>query len=278
MRVVLSLTTIPNRIYLIKKVILSILNQSVHFDALYFNVPEMSLKNIPYKIPLFIKNINDERFILNRCIDYGPITKLIPTLEKETDPDTIIIICDDDQIWAKNTLELFLIKQKEFPNDALSLSGFCIGKFPFLFQIDCKSETDPLVDWIQGTTGILIKRCMLNTEKLKDYSKVQINERILRRNDDHWINYHLHCNHINRRKIAGDSEKYFSDGDIRRVDAISGRVGIFQLEILYICLSLNIYNKTLPIHFNTTKYGFVIAFVIIIFLIAILNKIISLKK
>lgn len=258
MRVVISLTTIPNRIFYVKKVLYSILHQSAHFDALYFNIPNVCKKNNKkYKIPLYLKIIDDKRFILNRCEDYGPITKLIPTLEKETNPDTIIIVCDDDQIWGKNTLTYFLQKQKEYPNEALSLSGFCIGKFPFYFQVINDSNSDTLVDWIQGTTGILIKREMLNIEKLKDYSQFPKSKQILQRNDDHWINFQLHQNNVNRRKIAGDCKKYFFEQEIRNINAISSRLGIFQFEVLYVCYILKCYHRKLPLTLENAKYGIV---------------------
>ena len=35
----------------------------------------------------------------------GPATKLIPTLEVETDPDTIIVVIDDDTVYPRHLLE-----------------------------------------------------------------------------------------------------------------------------------------------------------------------------
>lgn len=242
MRVAISLTTIPPRLGRIKRVIYSILRQTAGFDALYLNIPLKSKKGEEYTIPDFIHNISDPRFILNRCErDYGPITKLLPTLEKETDKDTVIICCDDDNLWAPNTLDLFLQNHKKYPGDALSLSGFCIGKFPLYFQLVSTCNTTVCVDWIQGTHGILISRGMLSADALLDYSKFEPgNHDLLSRNDDHWISYNLHINKIIRRKIPGECDKYFIPTFSGRIGAISSDP-MFMLNVFKICRLVGIY-------------------------------------
>ena len=42
---------------------------------------------------------NKELQIVRGEKDYGPITKLLPTLSIETNPTTLIIILDDDHIY-----------------------------------------------------------------------------------------------------------------------------------------------------------------------------------
>ena len=275
MRVIVSFTTIPSRIVFCKDVILSILNQTHSFDRLYFNIPKKSNKGIAYRIPDSISSIADPRFILNRCnVDYGPITKLLPTLERETDPETVILCCDDDSIWHPKTLQLFLRKHKAHPEDALSLSGFCLGKFPLYFQGVSNTPIDIEVDWIQGTHGILIKRKMLDTRSLLDYSCFVGKEKLLIANDDHWITYNLNKNGIKRYKIAGNCKKYFLQSDAKRIDAISGNLLSFNTGILKICYILSIYNRNVPLLYADNTWSLPILIVIILILLAIYKSII----
>jgi len=96
-RVVISLTTIPPRLPKLKKSLEALQNQNV--DAIYLNIPYICNKTNTRYDPLPDYLTSMENISIVRCEDYGPLTKLLPTLAKETDPSTIIIICDDDMIY-----------------------------------------------------------------------------------------------------------------------------------------------------------------------------------
>jgi len=94
-RIVVSLTTTPYRIDKLKTNLDSILNQSIKPDKIYLNVPyNFKRANLEYIIPEWLKRYS--AVVINRCKDYGPLTKLAPTLEQELAPETIIITLDDD--------------------------------------------------------------------------------------------------------------------------------------------------------------------------------------
>ena len=72
-------------------------------------------------------NIFKDKFnnvIINTCEDYGPITKLYPTLLKETDPDTIIICIDDDKEYDKYLIENLLKGSTKYPEKCICVSGW----------------------------------------------------------------------------------------------------------------------------------------------------------
>ena len=99
--IVVSFTTTPHRIEDIKPVLKSIERQSIKPNKIYVNVPwKFKRTNQEYVIPNWLKIYPN--IIINRTQDYGPATKLIATLEKETDPSTIIITVDDDTIYPKH--------------------------------------------------------------------------------------------------------------------------------------------------------------------------------
>ena len=63
-------------------------------------------------------------------VDYGPICKLIPGVLHETDPDTLILIVDDDQIYSERLVQELSTHAKNFPNAAISFAGGTLGTFP----------------------------------------------------------------------------------------------------------------------------------------------------
>ncbi len=103
-RVVVSFSTIPSRMGSISDVIKNLENQTFTPDAVYFNLPYKSLRE-EKDYPDFVVPDTHLNVIVNRCEDIGPLTKLSPTLEKEKDPETIIITIDDDIIYQDHVLE-----------------------------------------------------------------------------------------------------------------------------------------------------------------------------
>ena len=100
-KVVVSLTTIPPRLPKLEKVLLALSNQP-EVDIVYLNLPYIcdKTKTAYDPLPVFLHGI--DKLKIQRCKDYGPLTKLLPTLETELDPSTIIIICDDDMLYEGN--------------------------------------------------------------------------------------------------------------------------------------------------------------------------------
>lgn len=108
-RVVVSLTTLPSRIGGVVETIDSLLQQTLQPDAIYLNVPSASerFKEESYVIPPHLSKLDKVR--VRRTEDYGPVTKLIPTLDEERDPNTLIITVDDDMMCVSVTQTLFTI-------------------------------------------------------------------------------------------------------------------------------------------------------------------------
>ncbi|CAN0259848.1 unnamed protein product, partial [Discosporangium mesarthrocarpum] len=124
MRVVVSLTTLPSRIQHIKPVLDSLKAQAVRPSAIYLIVPEFSLRESRgYDIPLFILE-DPELTIIRSEVDYGPATKLIPLLQVETRPETVIITVDDDTWYPSSLLRDLAVAANRLPNMAVGLTGY----------------------------------------------------------------------------------------------------------------------------------------------------------
>src|SRR5688572_10336454 len=120
-RIVISLTTTPNRLPYIRDTVKSLTNQIIPANAVYLNIPHVSRKGVPYIIPEWLKE--EDGIILNRCEDMGPITKIAPTLELEKDPNTIIIVVDDDEIYPNCLVQKYLKYCDEYKDEALTFGG-----------------------------------------------------------------------------------------------------------------------------------------------------------
>jgi hypothetical protein len=111
-RVVLSFTTTPGKIGNIKPIINSILDQTVSVNQIALNIP----KTITYNIPdYFTKFANIYRSGKN----YGVGNKIIPTLLREGERDTIIIYVNDTHILGKDFIENMIDYHETFPNKVI---------------------------------------------------------------------------------------------------------------------------------------------------------------
>lgn len=271
MRIVGSMTTIPDRIFLIENVVDSILNQTRKLDCLYLNIPVVSAKGKEYIIPEFLKQ--KANLIINRCEDYGPITKLLPVLDIETDPDIYIITFDDDRTVHKDVVKIIEKKIRKYPHCALSFSGWNVGKFPFYLECHDKNSSDIEVDWIQGCHSITYPRKSLNKNKL--IHAFYTGPSFLKRHDDHKISAYLEKNGIRKISIGKDAEKYFVSAPCCKTDAISGgdswwgKIKYFSQVVYTVSYfhSLNLYHRQYHDFYKTTTFK-ILAIIILLLLLA----------
>jgi hypothetical protein len=116
MKYIISFTTSPTRIHKCKSMLDSLLNQTVKPDLIILNIPHVFARTSEeYDIPKFV----EDNTLINRADrDYGPGTKVIPTVKYLKDNnfnpvETRIIYLDDDVIYPLTMLETM----KSMPND-----------------------------------------------------------------------------------------------------------------------------------------------------------------
>ena len=116
-KIVVSMTTTANRAPFLQQTLNSIMAQTVQPNSIELNIPH-TYKRHDLE-PVDIKTI-PAGFSIFRCEDYGPATKLLPTLQRYAQQDVIIIYCDDDRVYKSNWIERLLKVHKN--ND-----GCCIA-------------------------------------------------------------------------------------------------------------------------------------------------------
>ena len=167
MKIIVSLTTIPSRLHDnnelgIKDCIKSLLNQSYENYEIHLNVPEINEKTREqYIIPDWLKSIEGKLKIF-RTEDYGSITKIVPTLLREKDPDSIIIVCDDDLVYHEDMVSEQVLNQSKFTFDAavgydgMSLKTPTYGDVRDYYFTSCKKNGEVKV--LQGYKTVSYKR------------------------------------------------------------------------------------------------------------------------
>ena len=173
---ILCLTTTPKRINLLNHTLESIQKQTIQPTLLILNIPHFSKRfKTKYTIPDFINKNEYPNLVIIRCDDYGPATKILPTLEfankKENHKDYThlfskkmndvpIIFIDDDQYYHEKMSEYFLIYSKQQPNNTLCMRGGIIKRHKPLYRIfyDSYKIKEPLnVHIFSGWKGVFVK-------------------------------------------------------------------------------------------------------------------------
>ena len=245
MRIVCSLTTLPGRISKIKKTLLSLNNQRIPFDAIYLTLPEKCYRlSEPY--PDIPEDIAELCTIVRVPQDYGPVTKILGGLLKESRPDTVIITVDDDWEYPRTFVEEYLRAHKRLPDKALASTGAIIGTSPFRYSLICNREKinfgqffskkpesyETPVDILYGYSGVLyLRKFFPEKDRLEaDFLAGVFEDEDLFLHDDVYISSYLNNNHVPRSviQISYDLE----EEDEKSSDAISGNMARFLVGFM----------------------------------------------
>jgi hypothetical protein len=276
-RIVGSMTTLPGRIHNIKIPIKSILSQTLKLDVLYIHIPQKTLNGKTYNIPHNFLSEYKDRIIINRIPqDFGPITKLAPILDLETDPNTYIITFDDDIVVNRRLLQAYINKLEKWPNTCLAMSGVCKGNIPFLFQFVVNNKKDHPVDWIQGVHTVMYKRSFFTTTNdLVLFESQGPMSNILMFNDDHRISLYLASRGVPRVSLGYNIKDYLYKYTEQQPDALSMRSAIIMDHykiIKHYGDKRNIYNGAYKITNSIVFLGFLPIMISGIVIILIVSK------
>lgn len=126
--------------------------------------------------------------------DYGPLTKLFPTLIAETDPETLIITVDDDKCYHKDTVKHIAWYSMQEDNVAWGDCGWGFQRVPH--EIEVVPIYVPFVFRGQGGRDVqVLQACCGNGYRRKFFQNLlklsQIPPRCFT-TDDLWISGYLH--------------------------------------------------------------------------------------
>ena len=209
---IVSITTSPRRIKLMKNTLDSILNQTHPPDLIRINIPKQFKRTGQYydDIPDFIKN-NDKIQIFQYEEDYGPIMKLLPTLlDYSEHPNANIIYVDDDVLMLPHTIETFIKYININPNFVYCLSGFNYKGDKKRWLVN---HTPSYVNVPEGYMSVCLSNAVI--KKIKQNSSIEDYYRFFSKNeycftsDDLMIGNFLAMNNILIYEIHDDKANFY---------------------------------------------------------------------
>lgn len=167
---IVTLTTVPSRLLLeheygLSAVLHSLCKQTYTDYEVHFNIPHIyNVTKEEYIIPDWLISLEKQYKHLKifRTEDYGPPTKFVPTLHRVSDPETIIIVADDDLIY-RNEMVSEHIKYQSQLDGVIGYDGR--GRYPAKYN-------DLRDSWILCTTEIV------KTSRLQHYKTVSYKRKI----------------------------------------------------------------------------------------------------
>ena len=132
MNIVLTLTTIPARVHNttyrfdVRQAIKALGNLNHNEYEVHFNIPHnYSVTGEEYIVPDWLNEMSSNHSCLKifRTEDYGSVTKLLPTVQRITDGDTIIITCDDDMVYHPELINEHVKNQDKWPDYLVGYDG-----------------------------------------------------------------------------------------------------------------------------------------------------------
>lgn len=125
--VIISLTTIPTRLSRdipegLVICIDSLISQNYENYEIHFNIPYINKYTQElYYVPQWL--MEKPKVKIFRTEDYGSITKLLPTLKRVTDPETILIIVDDDLVYHPEMINAHIKNRQMWPECPVGYDG-----------------------------------------------------------------------------------------------------------------------------------------------------------
>lgn len=113
-RLIVSLTSFPERMYEIHFTLYSLLNQSLKPDEIVLWLAREQFPNGEADIPQIVLNLQKNGLTIKWCEDLRSYKKLLPALKEY--PDDIIVIVDDDVYYPQSWLEKLYKQHLKTPN------------------------------------------------------------------------------------------------------------------------------------------------------------------
>ena len=124
--IVLTLTSIPSRYSNLPRKFKYLEKQTQKPDFVELNIPR-NYRRFPGELPA-LPTLPDWVTVKFCEIDYGPATKVLPTIQRWYNEDVDLLICDDDRIPDKRWVERLAFTRKERPKDIITERGWNINE------------------------------------------------------------------------------------------------------------------------------------------------------
>ncbi|MEI0796108.1 hypothetical protein R4L75_09220 [Brachyspira pilosicoli] len=189
-KLIVSLTTFPQRIYDIDVVLFSLLNQTIKPDKIILWLSVEEFPNLEDSVPLHILNMRKFGIEIEFCNNLYSYNKLIHSLKKY--PNDIIVTADDDIYYEYDWLEKLYNAYLENPNYIhchrahkikFDKKGNILPYNEWESQIYSDNTELSYINFFTGVGGILYKYNLL----YKDVLNEKLFMKLSPKNDDIWF-------------------------------------------------------------------------------------------
>jgi hypothetical protein len=228
---IVSLTTVPQRINLIKPTLISLLRQKTKPKRIEINLGTDLFQGV--EIPTYLQNMKTIK-VYWQTIDYGPATKLISTLERYQTHSEKIVVVDDDMYYSENLItDLMAADIKSNGQQVFCINGFLIGR-------DLKSEsavTDRIlssgckkVAIVEGCGGYILRSYHLDCNSLLNLEHAPARAFF---DDDVWISGHLSKAGIEKIQITTGKRKSLVNTTVPAIDNTTSNRSQLRTDIMH---------------------------------------------
>lgn len=172
-RIIVSLTSFPQRMYDIHYALYSLLTQSYKPDMVVLWLAEEQFPRKEADIPQEVLRLKENGLTIKWCHDSKSYKKLIPSLHEF--PHDIIVTADDDVYYASDWLEHLVDAYKEEPQYIHCHRAHLIQFFPdgslqpyVQWKFDYKDTRPSFKHFFTGVGGILYPPQSLDNEVLRE--------------------------------------------------------------------------------------------------------------
>ncbi len=181
--IVVSLTTIPSRIGMLETVLKGLLDQKCAPAKVILNVPGYSKREeCAYVLPAFLQGLKGVE--VHRCEDWGPATKVLPSLLR-MEADQAVLVVDDDRIYPHDFVALADKYSQEMPDIALCFAGWVVPEdltdrattiwsnlrlLPPAPVRASRLRHPYEIDIVQGVMGYVVRARFFDLTRLVDFS------------------------------------------------------------------------------------------------------------
>jgi hypothetical protein len=223
---IVSLTTVPRRIGLIKPTIVSLLKQRLAPKEIHINIGADYFGKSP--VPEFLNDLQVVK-VFAEPKDCGPATKYLYTL-KRVHADQLLVILDDDMYYPDTLIEDLVQADAHYgQKSAVCINGLRVPKSFRSFDRESDREIksgSKRVAIVEGCGGYTLRGRFFKTDL---FNLTGAPARAFF-DDDFWVSGHLSRNQIAKYQIAGRKKRKSLVNTIE--SAISGDREALQSEMM----------------------------------------------
>jgi hypothetical protein len=248
---IVSLTTLPSRIHLLRPTLDSLASQTHKPDGIFLCLPRWSTREqCAYERPSWLSAYEPLVRIVPCDEDYGPGTKLLGCLPHLPNPCCLVIV-DDDLVYRPFVLKVLYERQMA---DIRSSFSFCTDPMPPVRP----SVNEVIVEVGQGADGFSFFSS--NLDGIIQYAETVLQNPHLRLVDDLWISAFLSLKGIPVRGLAQELppnevvyEVSHATNQLRHLGGHQQRDQLMQLGLQHL-LAIGMI-KPVPRHLNVAIKG-----------------------